>query len=85
LERELLMRAVVRLAALVAALVGLEACFAPEQPPCAFECGPAGECPEDYVCAPDHLCHRADGVGVCRLPPGDGGTSADQGTTEGRE
>jgi hypothetical protein len=45
------------------------ACFSPQQPPCTFACGPGGACPEQYVCASDGLCHRADGVGQCDLAP----------------
>jgi hypothetical protein len=61
---------ILRLAALAAPLAG---CFNPQQPPCAFSCGPADECPEAYVCGDDHFCHRADGVGRCLLSPDDAG------------
>jgi len=57
-------------------------CFSPQQPACAFSCGPAGECPADYTCGADDLCHRNDGVGQCLLAPQDAaadGTAAEAG------
>jgi hypothetical protein len=77
LELELLMRTRsfvggLALAVAVAAAV-VAGCFSPQQPACAFSCGPAGECPTDYTCGGDGLCHRDDGVGQCLLAPQDGG------------
>jgi hypothetical protein len=48
-------------------------CFSPQQPGCAFACGPGGACPDQYACAADGLCHRADGKGECTLDPVSGG------------
>jgi hypothetical protein len=56
--------------------VAAAACFSPQQPACAFSCGPAGECPADTTCGGDGLCHRNDGHGLCLLPPQDGGSDA---------
>ena len=46
------------------------ACFSPVKPACTFACGPDNACPDEYVCASDGLCHRADGVGQCDLSAG---------------
>jgi hypothetical protein len=56
--------------------VAAAACFSPQQPACAFSCGPAGECPADYACGADNLCHRDDGLGQCLIAPQDGGPDA---------
>ena len=37
--------------------LGLAACYSPPQPECGFVCGANGECPEDYTCASDGICH----------------------------
>lgn len=36
----------------------MAACYSPAQPDCGFACGRSGECPSDYFCAPDGICHR---------------------------
>jgi hypothetical protein len=38
----------------IALLVG---CYSATQPDCGFYCGPAGECPDNYMCAADRRCH----------------------------
>jgi hypothetical protein len=64
-------------AALAAALAATgAACFSPEQPACAFACGPASACPPAYACGADDLCHRADGQGQCLLSPEDAAADA---------
>lgn len=71
------MRARISVAGLALALaVAAAACFSPQQPACAFSCGPAGACPADFTCASDNLCHRNDGHGLCLLAPQDGGPDA---------
>jgi hypothetical protein len=77
-----------RLAALVlvlvlAALAGGGGCFSPQQPACAFSCVVDHECPKGYTCGGDGLCHRADGVGQCRLDPVEGGTGPGDGGVDG--
>jgi hypothetical protein len=39
-------------------LVLITACYSPAQPDCGFICGSNGECPDDYTCAADGICHR---------------------------
>ena len=60
--------------ALLAGLAALAAaCFSPQEPACAFACGPGGACPAKYTCASDGLCHRTDGLGgQCSLDPVNG-------------
>jgi hypothetical protein len=36
----------------------LTACYSPAQPDCGFICGAGGDCPPDYACAADRVCHR---------------------------
>lgn len=36
----------------------ITACYSPPQPDCGFACHRSGECPSDYFCAPDGVCHR---------------------------
>ncbi len=36
----------------------ISACYSPPQPACGFACQRSGECPTDYFCAPDGICHR---------------------------
>jgi hypothetical protein len=36
----------------------ITACYSPPQPDCGFVCRRGGECPSDYFCAPDGICHR---------------------------
>jgi hypothetical protein len=44
---------------LAACLVVLTAgCYSPVQPACGFSCARTGNCPEDYFCAADGICHR---------------------------
>lgn len=33
-------------------------CYSPAKPDCGFICGANGECPDDYTCAADGICHR---------------------------
>jgi hypothetical protein len=56
------------------------ACFNKPQPACAFLCGPANACPDNYTCAADNRCHlvTASGLAQCQdslpidaAPPGD--------------
>jgi len=47
------MRRIWMVAALCAA-----ACYKTPTPPCAFLCGPEGECPADYFCGDDNRCHH---------------------------
>jgi hypothetical protein len=43
----------------LAAILGLaQGCYTPPEPDCGFVCGPNGECPDDYSCAADNVCHR---------------------------
>jgi len=59
---------VLRLAVLLgAATLGLDACFDPQQPGCAFSCATDGRCPSGYSCQSDNICHRDDGQGTCTL------------------
>jgi hypothetical protein len=55
---ELLMRALL----FVMLLAG--GCFDVQEPPCAYACGPNGECPDDYSCGTDNYCHL-HGTGIC--------------------
>jgi hypothetical protein len=44
---------------ILAICLGLIAgCYSPAQPDCGFACKRSGECPSDYFCAPDGICHR---------------------------
>ena len=43
---------------LVICLGLIAACYSPPQPDCGFVCRRGGECPSDYFCAPDGICHR---------------------------
>jgi hypothetical protein len=44
---------------ILAICLGLtSACYSPPQPDCGFVCKRGGECPSDYFCAPDGICHR---------------------------
>lgn len=52
---------------LLGLILGFGGCFSPDHPTCAFTCGPAGECPDDYACQPDGYCHY-HGTGVCPFP-----------------
>jgi len=36
----------------------MSACYSPPQPDCGFTCGRSGECPGDYFCGTDGVCHR---------------------------
>jgi len=45
---------------ILGALLASAGCFDRPTPACAFECGPGGDCPDDYSCAPDGLCKRSD-------------------------
>jgi hypothetical protein len=40
-------------------------CFNPDEPDCAFVCGPQGKCPENYTCQPDNYCHKVGTTGPC--------------------
>ncbi|MSP61523.1 MAG: hypothetical protein EXR72_14525 [Myxococcales bacterium] len=63
-------------------LAALPACFDPDQPPCAFTCGIASKCPENYTCnKTDNYCHRNDFKGACPFPPPDAATPPDQSAT----
>ena len=42
----------------------LAGCFNIDEPPCAYSCGPNGECPDDYSCGSDNYCHL-HGTGIC--------------------
>ena len=66
----------------LALAVGAAACFSPQQPACAFSCGPAGACPADFTCGADDLCHRNDGHGLCLLAPQDAGQDAGQDSSD---
>ena len=52
------MRVVCSLASSLA-ITALAACYSTPQPDCGFLCGPAGECPDNYQCGSDNVCHRA--------------------------
>jgi hypothetical protein len=68
------MRRLLAMGLLLAALgAGAASCFSPMKPACTFACGPGGACPDEYLCASDNLCHRADGQGQCDLSPSDAG------------
>lgn len=36
----------------------ITACYSPPEPACGFACRRNGECPSEYFCAPDGICHR---------------------------
>jgi hypothetical protein len=36
----------------------ITACYSPPEPDCGFACRRNGECPSEYFCAPDGICHR---------------------------
>jgi hypothetical protein len=42
---------------LAASLCLVTACYSPPKPDCGFVCRQSGECPSDYFCAPDGICH----------------------------
>jgi hypothetical protein len=46
------------------------ACYEVPAPDCGFLCGPNGACPDDYMCADDHHCHRIGAPAdlVCSTP-----------------
>ena len=52
---------------LVILLALVSGCFNIETPPCAYACGPQGQCPDEYVCGSDNYCHH-NGTGVCLYP-----------------
>ena len=70
----------------------ITACYSPPQPDCGFACRHSGECPSDYFCAPDAICHRngTPATTVCAIdaridsarpidaPPPDADTTAPQ-------
>ena len=43
---------------LAVGLATLAGCYSPPQPDCGFSCTRNGECPADYTCASDGVCHR---------------------------
>lgn len=43
---------------LAVGLATLAGCYSPPQPDCGFACTRNGECPADYTCASDGVCHR---------------------------
>jgi hypothetical protein len=73
---------VVRVVGLVSVAL-LVACYKTPRPACAFRCGPAGECPEGYLCGDDSQCHLRTGnqLAQCEpLPnPADAAVTADSG------
>jgi hypothetical protein len=40
-------------------------CFSPDEPLCAFSCGPGGKCPPNYFCASDGYCHKDGYTAAC--------------------
>lgn len=59
-----------RYALILFALLGLGACFEPDEPLCAFQCGDNNLCPDDYLCLPDGYCHLRGQAGDCKFPDG---------------
>jgi hypothetical protein len=47
------------------ALLLSSGCFDVEEPPCAFACGPARTCPDNYECRSDGYCHRKGSTEAC--------------------
>lgn len=46
-------------ARILAICLGLvTACYSPPKPDCGFRCSVNGECPSDYFCASDQICHH---------------------------
>ena len=57
---------------LLCALALLAGCYKTPQPPCAFLCGPSGECPVGYSCADDGQCRLIGSGAECEpLPSAD--------------
>jgi hypothetical protein len=50
---------------LLALSLAVAGCFNPDEPDCAFVCGPQGKCPESYECRPDNYCHKVGTSGPC--------------------
>jgi hypothetical protein len=74
----------------VALLVGSASCFAIDQPPCSFACGPGGTCPDDYQCLADGYCHLHGAMVNCgytdaavAATPDLGGANGDGATDQG--
>ena len=51
--------------ALVLAALLLAACFNVDERPCSYACGPAGQCPDDYMCLSDGYCHLHGNPQAC--------------------
>jgi len=49
------------------AAISIAGCFNPDQPVCAFSCGPDNLCPDGYQCQADGFCHKAGHTGACPL------------------
>jgi hypothetical protein len=45
-------------AGLTAIVAGTQGCYTTFEPDCGFVCGAQGECPSDYACATDNICHK---------------------------
>jgi len=60
--------------------VAMGSCFSPHNPPCAFTCVTAPDCPDGYACGTDGLCHRNGATESCNLQsPYDGGVAGTSG------
>ena len=55
---------------LAASLILGAGCYKTPKPNCTFSCGAAGECPTDYGCGPDNVCHLMQGgsLAACDHP-----------------
>ena len=55
---------------LAASLVLGAGCYKTPKPNCTFSCGASGECPTDYGCGPDNVCHLMQGgsLAACDHP-----------------
>ena len=57
----------------LAAVLTVVACFAPDNPICAFRCDDSamnsGHCPDAYECRGDGYCHLKGSTEACPFPP----------------
>jgi hypothetical protein len=73
------------LVAAAAALSGVAGCYKTPKPNCTFSCGSSGECPTDYMCGPDQVCHLVQsggGLAACDHPFDDAAPVADAPQTD---
>jgi hypothetical protein len=68
---------VLRAFAACACIALATACYSTPQPNCSFVCGPNNECPADYACGMDHICHRLSGNVLLACEVADGPSPPD--------